>query len=181
MALLYLVIQKTKKKILNKDDFLKAITNNLKLLEQWARMHESHFHFLRDYALPNKPEMLERVKKYGNGKDLKAKLSSYANQPSAPAFEIYHEDAFDLKESPNGHQLVNNERALDRLNEVFLDNPSDPQIQRDLKLLSKTNAHGCPALRIKFGDVNFVEYINKWLVNVVENKLLPHLTNLAPL
>lgn len=175
MALLSLIPNVYKRqtgKLMPEAKLLEATENITNLLERYARINVGHFRIIRDYALCNKTAQQNRVNKYGKGDTEMAKILDYEKNDTAPCFEIYYKDSFDLIDTDKGLQVANNAKALERFNETIMF-PSQG-ITKELTEAKLSPAIGCPALRIKFSDgQNLVELISKWLTKSVKVYLLP--------
>lgn len=157
---------------ISENKFLEAVSNIGNLLERYARMNVGHLHILRDHALPDWNAALARVDKYGKGDSQLERARDYESKTTAPAYEIYFPDSFDLIDADGGLQITNNAKALERFAAKI--SSGEASVRQELQHAMNAPTFGCPALRIKFADgQNLVKLLSGWLTKLVQVYLLP--------
>ncbi len=190
------IFQKKYGKQISKDEFRAAVKNIPKLLEDYASSNIGHFYVFKDFTIKDHFDYQRLLGKVYPARSYVEAAKGLAQTMDAPVFDTYSPKYFDLIETPNGHQLVNNEESLRLYAEnVDLANRdwSAPETAADrqaanfankmanmLHLAQATPTLKCPALNIKLKDgKTLFTTINDWLQQLTETFVIPAFDNFS--
>jgi hypothetical protein len=177
------------KRQISRAEFMAAVKNIPKLLEDYASSNLGYFYAFKDFTIKNFFAYQRLLQQVYPGKDYLSAVRELATTEDAPVFDTYDPKFFDLLETANGHQLVNNEIALRAYAQnVALVNQdwSDPapgqehiarladRLRAEFYIAHATPTLKCPALNIKLQDgTTLFMAINNWLEKMTEVFIMP--------
>lgn len=166
---------------LSEQDFVKAIHNLKNLLKRYASIHVLKLRIFRNHVgFDAESERLTRIQ---NGKGTTRFPVDPSKIDQTPDLYHFHQDLFDFIETPEGKQLVNNEKLLEGYREIIeenkirgkeIDSQDKATIQEIMRQMFTTPTLGCPLGRVKFSDQkNFIEIAFNWMESLINKYYLP--------